>query len=213
MSSIPELLTPQNLEYIERAREVAETVMRPLAAKYDREQEYPWEVQEAIKKAEKDLADAKDIQARTAAIQARIKASNDRMRVSLLRREIERDVRRHVQRLALIVERRHLQHVLQRRRQGGGQRAEPRQQRLGQRLDVAHGDRAEEIEFKQFIVGQGLEPALQRPLTQALAMAAVRRRGVRGRLRPEVGRNAYICDARGVHPCQCSSIVHGWQAE
>jgi butyryl-CoA dehydrogenase len=51
MSSIPELLTPQNLEYIERAREVAETVMRPLAAKYDREQEYPWEVQEAIKKA------------------------------------------------------------------------------------------------------------------------------------------------------------------
>ena len=51
MTSIPELLTPQNLEYIERAREVAETVMRPLAAKYDREQAYPWEVQEAIKKA------------------------------------------------------------------------------------------------------------------------------------------------------------------
>jgi len=51
MSSIPELLTPQNLEYIERAREVAETVMRPVAAKYDRDQAYPWEVQEAIKKA------------------------------------------------------------------------------------------------------------------------------------------------------------------
>jgi len=51
MSSIPELLTPLNLEYIERAREVAETVMRPVAAKYDREQAYPWEVQEAIKKA------------------------------------------------------------------------------------------------------------------------------------------------------------------
>jgi alkylation response protein AidB-like acyl-CoA dehydrogenase len=48
---INELLTPENVEYIERARHVAETVMRPVAAKYDREQSYPWEVQEAIKKA------------------------------------------------------------------------------------------------------------------------------------------------------------------
>ena len=51
MSAITELLTPRNLEYIERAREVAENVMRPLAAKYDREQTYPWEVQKAIQKA------------------------------------------------------------------------------------------------------------------------------------------------------------------
>jgi alkylation response protein AidB-like acyl-CoA dehydrogenase len=48
---VKELLTPQNHEYIERAREVAETAMRPVAAKYDVEQTYPWEVQQAIKKA------------------------------------------------------------------------------------------------------------------------------------------------------------------
>ena len=51
MSVIKELLTRENVEYIERARELAEKVMRPLAPKYDREQTYPWEVQEAIKKA------------------------------------------------------------------------------------------------------------------------------------------------------------------
>jgi alkylation response protein AidB-like acyl-CoA dehydrogenase len=48
---IKELLTSENLEYIERAREVAEKSMRPVAAKYDREQTYPWEVQKAIKEA------------------------------------------------------------------------------------------------------------------------------------------------------------------
>jgi len=48
---IKELLTPENLEYIERARDLAENVMRPVAAKYDREQTYPWEVQKAIKEA------------------------------------------------------------------------------------------------------------------------------------------------------------------
>ena len=48
---IKELLTPQNVEYVNRARQLAETVMRPLAAKYDREQAYPWEVQKAIKEA------------------------------------------------------------------------------------------------------------------------------------------------------------------
>ncbi|HEX9693169.1 MAG TPA: acyl-CoA dehydrogenase family protein [Gemmatimonadales bacterium] len=34
-----------------RARELAETVMRPVAAKYDEEQAYPWEVQHAIRDA------------------------------------------------------------------------------------------------------------------------------------------------------------------
>jgi alkylation response protein AidB-like acyl-CoA dehydrogenase len=48
---IKELLSKENLDYIERAREVAETVMRPVAAKHDREQTYPWEVQAAIKDA------------------------------------------------------------------------------------------------------------------------------------------------------------------
>ena len=51
MTAIKELLSKENLEYIERAHEVAETAMRPVAAKYDAEQTYPWEVQEAIKKA------------------------------------------------------------------------------------------------------------------------------------------------------------------
>jgi butyryl-CoA dehydrogenase len=51
---IKELLTPENMEYIERAREVAEKAMRPVAAKYDAEQAYPWEVQRAIREA--DLA-------------------------------------------------------------------------------------------------------------------------------------------------------------
>ena len=46
-----ELLTPENVEYIERAKEIDETVMRPKAAEYDQQAEYPWEVQKAIKEA------------------------------------------------------------------------------------------------------------------------------------------------------------------
>ena len=48
---IKELLTPKNIEYVERAREVAEKVMRPLAAKHDQEQTYPWEAQKKIQEA------------------------------------------------------------------------------------------------------------------------------------------------------------------
>ncbi len=48
---IPELYTEQQVELRERARKVAEEAMRPVAAKYDEAQEYPWEVQEAIKEA------------------------------------------------------------------------------------------------------------------------------------------------------------------
>jgi butyryl-CoA dehydrogenase len=48
---IEELYTPRQVELKARARELAETVMRPVAAKYDVEQEYPWEVQKAIKEA------------------------------------------------------------------------------------------------------------------------------------------------------------------
>jgi butyryl-CoA dehydrogenase len=44
-------LTEQNLMWRERAREVAEKSVRPLAAKYDRLQEYPWEIKDAIAKA------------------------------------------------------------------------------------------------------------------------------------------------------------------
>ena len=46
-----ELLTPEQVDLRARARELAEAVMRPVAAKYDVEQTYPWEVQKAIKEA------------------------------------------------------------------------------------------------------------------------------------------------------------------
>ncbi len=48
---IKELYTPQQFELQERARELADKAMRPVAAKYDVEQAYPWEVQQAIKEA------------------------------------------------------------------------------------------------------------------------------------------------------------------
>jgi butyryl-CoA dehydrogenase len=48
---IKALYTDQQIDLYERSRELAETVMRPVAAKYDVEQEYPWEVQKAIKEA------------------------------------------------------------------------------------------------------------------------------------------------------------------
>ena len=48
---IEELYTPKQIELRNRARELAETAMRPVAAKYDEAQEYPWEVQKAIKEA------------------------------------------------------------------------------------------------------------------------------------------------------------------
>ena len=42
------LLTPTNREWKDRARAFAEKHVRPVAAKYDRLQEYPWEVKEAL---------------------------------------------------------------------------------------------------------------------------------------------------------------------
>jgi alkylation response protein AidB-like acyl-CoA dehydrogenase len=44
-------LSEQNLQWQARAREVAETVVRPLAAKYDRLQQYPWEIKAALAEA------------------------------------------------------------------------------------------------------------------------------------------------------------------
>jgi alkylation response protein AidB-like acyl-CoA dehydrogenase len=41
-------LSEQNMQWRERARAVAEKVVRPLAAKYDRLQEYPWEIKDAL---------------------------------------------------------------------------------------------------------------------------------------------------------------------
>ena len=48
---IEELYTPQQVDLRARARALAESAMRPVAAKYDAEQTYPWEVQHAIRDA------------------------------------------------------------------------------------------------------------------------------------------------------------------
>ena len=45
------LFSAQNLMWRDRAREVAEKYVRPNAAKYDKAQEYPWDIKEAIAKA------------------------------------------------------------------------------------------------------------------------------------------------------------------
>ncbi len=50
---------------------------------------------------------------------------------------------------------------------------EPRQQVLGQRLDVAAGERAEKVELERLVVVQRLEACVQRPLAQPLAVAEV----------------------------------------
>ncbi len=46
------LLSRENLEWRERAREVARRVVLPRAWKYDRLQEYPWEIKEALAAAD-----------------------------------------------------------------------------------------------------------------------------------------------------------------
>src|SRR5206468_4485118 len=46
-----ESLSPRALEFKERARDIAERVVRPVAAQHDRDQTYPWEVLEELKKA------------------------------------------------------------------------------------------------------------------------------------------------------------------
>jgi len=48
---IEALYTPMQVDLQRRARELAETVMRPAAAKHDAEQTFPWEVQRAIRDA------------------------------------------------------------------------------------------------------------------------------------------------------------------
>jgi len=45
------LYSKKQIELRSRTRELAETAMRPVAAKYDEEQTYPWEVQHAIRDA------------------------------------------------------------------------------------------------------------------------------------------------------------------
>ena len=52
LTPLDHLLNEENRSYRARAREVAEKAVRPIAAEYDRKQEYPWVVLEALKKAE-----------------------------------------------------------------------------------------------------------------------------------------------------------------
>jgi alkylation response protein AidB-like acyl-CoA dehydrogenase len=47
-----ELLTKQNIDFVERAREVAEKYIRPRAAELDRTGEYGWDILEALKSYE-----------------------------------------------------------------------------------------------------------------------------------------------------------------
>src|SRR5258706_10909106 len=49
---IREMLTKENLEWIERARECAEKYVAPHAAEWDRTAEYPWSAVEGLKKFE-----------------------------------------------------------------------------------------------------------------------------------------------------------------
>jgi alkylation response protein AidB-like acyl-CoA dehydrogenase len=45
---VDNLLTATNIEWRDKARDLAERVIRPRAAHYDRVQEYPWEIKEAL---------------------------------------------------------------------------------------------------------------------------------------------------------------------
>src|SRR2546428_14026320 len=46
-----ELLTAKNLEFKERARAIADGIVRKVSAQHDRDQTYPWEVLEELKNA------------------------------------------------------------------------------------------------------------------------------------------------------------------
>src|SRR4030042_383529 len=46
-----ELLTKENLEYIEIAKEIAEKYIKPISAELDREQRFPWEIIRELQKA------------------------------------------------------------------------------------------------------------------------------------------------------------------
>ena len=78
------------------------------------------------------------------------------------------------------------------RRRGNhfGERAEFLQQIFGDRLDVAAGQRAEQHQLQQFVLGEALCPRLAEPRPQALAMAMVMRR--RCRLRDRGDRRVFL---------------------
>lgn len=46
-----ELLNKENIEFIEKAREIGDKFVRPVAAEFDRAQKYPWDIVEELKKS------------------------------------------------------------------------------------------------------------------------------------------------------------------
>jgi hypothetical protein len=63
-----------------------------------------------------------------------------------------------------------------RRRDRFGERTELRDQLLRQRLDVALRDGAEQHQFEQFVIADGLGASLTKPFAQPLAVAMIMRR-------------------------------------
>jgi hypothetical protein len=87
----------------------------------------------------------------------------------------------------------HFREALGRRRDHLGEGAEPGEQRLGQRLEIAAGDRPEQDELEQLVVGERLRAGLEEARPQPLAMSEIVRhlRAGARHLRPVVG------DAKG----------------
>ena len=59
-----------------------------------------------------------------------------------------------------------------------GERAECLDQLLGERLDVALRNGAEQHQFQQLVIGEGIGPGLAEALAQPFAMPVIMRRGV-----------------------------------
>ena len=57
--------TPENAEWRQKTREIAESVVRPLSQKYDEAQEYPWEIKDAPRRSRVDgMLDSEGIRRR-----------------------------------------------------------------------------------------------------------------------------------------------------
>jgi hypothetical protein len=64
-----------------------------------------------------------------------------------------------------------------RRRDHFGERAEGRDQRLGERLDIAPRLRAKQQDFRQLVIRQRIGPSRAKTLAQALPMPVIVRQG------------------------------------
>src|SRR5215467_1270104 len=87
------------------------------------------------------------------------------------------------------------------RRDHFAERAEFRDQRLGQRLDVPAGLRAKQNEFEEFVIGDRIAAGLAETLAQALPMAVIMRRLCHAGLAPAA---IFRHDA---HPPRCRHLA------